>query len=79
MAQARVRILAQLLREALDHFARDSSSARAHRSEADTLLKQIRSGTELTWNEPGSIQGTPIIVTMIVGAIIGTGIICALR
>jgi hypothetical protein len=46
-------------------------------SEADALLKQVRSGTELTWNEPGFSLTDPNVGTMVVGAIIGTGIICA--
>jgi hypothetical protein len=52
------------------------SGARS-RSEAEILLKQIHSGTELTWNEPGFTLTEPNIGTMIVGTIIGTGIICA--
>lgn len=44
--------------------------------EADKLLDQIQSGTEVTWNEPTFQFKEPAITTMIVGAIIGTGIIC---
>jgi hypothetical protein len=44
--------------------------------EANKLLDQIQSGTEVTWNEPTFQFKEPPITTMIVGAIIGTGIIC---
>ncbi len=44
--------------------------------EANKLLDQIQSGTEVTWNEPTFQFKEPAITTMIVGAIIGTGIIC---
>ncbi|MGA8555492.1 MAG: DUF6599 family protein [Candidatus Acidiferrales bacterium] len=44
--------------------------------EASKLLDQIQSGTEVTWNEPTFQFKEPAITTMIVGAIIGTGIIC---
>jgi hypothetical protein len=44
--------------------------------EADKLLDQIQSGTVVTWNEPTFQFKEPAITTMIVGAIIGTGIIC---
>jgi hypothetical protein len=46
-------------------------------SEADILLKQVRSGTELTWNEPSFELTDPSVGSLIVGTIIGTGIICA--
>jgi hypothetical protein len=46
------------------------------REEADKVLDQIQSGTEVTWNEPTFQFKEPAITTMIVGAIIGTGIIC---
>jgi hypothetical protein len=45
-------------------------------AEANLLLRQIQSGTELTWNEPTFSLTEPSIGTMIVGTIIGTGIIC---
>ncbi len=44
--------------------------------EANRLLDQIQSGTEVTWNEPTFQFKEPAITTMIVGAIIGTGVIC---
>jgi hypothetical protein len=44
--------------------------------EASALLKQVDSGTELTWNEPTFQFTQPSIGTMIVGTIIGTGVIC---
>jgi hypothetical protein len=44
--------------------------------EANKLLDQIQSGTEVTWNEPTFQFKEPAITTMIVGAIIGTGVIC---
>jgi hypothetical protein len=46
-------------------------------AEADILLKQVQSGTEVTWNEPPFELTQPSIGTIIVGTIIGTGIICA--
>jgi hypothetical protein len=45
-------------------------------AEADKLLNQVQSGAEVTWNEPTFQFREPPITTMIVGAIIGTGIIC---
>ncbi|MGB0036968.1 MAG: DUF6599 family protein [Candidatus Acidiferrales bacterium] len=45
-------------------------------SEADEFLNKIHSGTEVTWNEPGFSLMEPGIGPMIVGAIIGTGVIC---
>ena len=45
-------------------------------SEADQLLKQIQSDTELTWNEPSFQFNQPNIGTIVVGTIVGTGIIC---
>jgi hypothetical protein len=51
--------------------------AGAHdRVEADTLLQQVHTGEEVTWNEPAFEFKEPPITTMIVGAIIGTGVIC---
>jgi hypothetical protein len=46
------------------------------KAEADKLLNQVQSGAEVTWNEPTFQFKEPPITTMIVGAIIGTGIIC---
>ena len=45
-------------------------------AEADILLKQIRSGTQVTWNEPTFQFKEPSIEMMIVGAIVSTGTIC---
>jgi hypothetical protein len=45
-------------------------------NEADQLLKQIQSDTELTWNDPSFQFSQPNIGTIVVGTIIGTGIIC---
>jgi hypothetical protein len=53
------------------------SGARSQR-EANVLLNQVRSATELTWNEPNFEATEPGILPMIAGAIIGTGIICGL-
>jgi Family of unknown function (DUF6599) len=44
--------------------------------EADTLLSQVRSDTELTWNEPPFEATQPGIITMVIGTLIGTGILC---
>jgi len=44
--------------------------------EANQLLKQVESDTELTWNEPSFQFTQPNIGTIVVGTIIGTGIIC---
>lgn len=46
------------------------------RGEADVLLKQVQSDTELTWNEPTFAFTQPNIGTIVVGTIIGTGVIC---
>src|SRR5271155_2874550 len=46
-------------------------------AEANALLKQVHSSSEITWNEPSFELTQPNIGTMIVGTIIGTGIICA--
>src|SRR5271154_1173677 len=45
-------------------------------AEADKLLDQVQSGAEVTWNEPTFQFREPPLTTMIIGAIIGTGIIC---
>jgi hypothetical protein len=46
------------------------------RDAANTLLKQIESGTVVTWNEPTFQFKEPSIEMMIVGSIVGTGLIC---
>ena len=51
-------------------------SGATSQKEADSLLSQIESGTEITWNEPTFEFKEPGIGTMIVGAITGTGVIC---
>jgi uncharacterized protein DUF6599 len=45
-------------------------------AEANRLLNQIESGTQVTWNEPTFQFKEPSIEMMIVGSIIGTGMIC---
>jgi hypothetical protein len=45
-------------------------------AQAESLLGQIHSGTELTWNEPGFEFDQPNIGVIIVGIIYGTGILC---
>ena len=45
-------------------------------AEADKLLDQVHSGTELTWNEPAFQFKEPSIEAMIVGTIVGAGTIC---
>jgi hypothetical protein len=45
-------------------------------AEADKLLNQVHSGTELTWNEPTFRFKEPSIEVMVLGTLIGTGIIC---
>jgi hypothetical protein len=44
--------------------------------DAQALLGQVHSGTVLTWNEPTFQFEEPSIETMVVGAIVGTGVIC---
>jgi hypothetical protein len=51
-------------------------SGAATKKEADAILDQLESGTEITWNEPTFQFKEPSIGTMIVGAITGTGVIC---
>jgi hypothetical protein len=46
------------------------------KKEADAILDQLESGTQITWNEPTFQFKEPGIGTMIVGAITGTGVIC---
>jgi len=45
-------------------------------AEATALLNQVQSGTQLTWDEPTFQFKEPSIEMMVVGAILGTGIIC---
>jgi len=45
-------------------------------AEANALLNQVQSGTQLTWDEPTFQFKEPTIEMMVVGAILGTGIIC---
>jgi hypothetical protein len=45
-------------------------------ADASALLKQVQSGTQLTWDEPTFQFKEPTIEMMVVGAILGTGIIC---
>jgi len=45
-------------------------------AEADLLLNRVQSGTQLTWDEPTFQFKEPSIEMMVVGAILGTGIIC---
>jgi hypothetical protein len=52
-------------------------SGAGNQAEADKLLRQVQSGTEVTWNEPPFEVTEPGIGVMIVGAIFGTGVICA--
>ena len=46
------------------------------KKEADAILDQLESGTQITWNEPTFEFKEPGIGVMIVGAITGTGVIC---
>lgn len=45
-------------------------------ADANALLDQVQSGTQLTWNEPTFQFKEPSIEMMVVGAIVGTGAIC---
>jgi hypothetical protein len=45
-------------------------------AEAKGLLDRVQSGTQLTWDEPTFQFKEPTIEMMVVGAIVGTGIIC---
>jgi uncharacterized protein DUF6599 len=45
-------------------------------AEADELLSQISSGSEVVWNEPTFQFKEPSIGAMIVGSIIGAGVLC---
>jgi hypothetical protein len=51
-------------------------SGAATKKEADAVLDQLESGTQITWNEPTFQFKEPSIGVMIVGAITGTGVIC---
>ena len=51
-------------------------SGASTQAEAAILLEQIRSGTEVTWNEPTFQFREPSIEMMIAGALFGTGTIC---
>ena len=53
-------------------------SGPSNKAEAATLLNQVRSATELTWNEPTFRFKEPRIEVMILGTILGTVFICAL-
>jgi hypothetical protein len=46
-------------------------------AEATALLNQVSASAEITWNEPNFEITQPNIGTVILGAIFGTGIICA--
>lgn len=45
-------------------------------AEADTLLNQVHTNTEVTWNEPTFSLTEPSFPAMIVGVFVGTGVIC---
>jgi len=45
-------------------------------ADASALLDQVRSGTQLTWDEPTFQFKEPSIEMMVVGSIIGAGLIC---
>jgi len=45
-------------------------------AQANQLLNQVQSGTEVTWNEPTFSLTEPSFGAMIVGTIVGTGVIC---
>ncbi len=53
-----------------------SSQEPTRKTKRARCLRQVDSGTELTWNEPTFQFTQPSIGTMIVGTIIGTGVIC---
>jgi hypothetical protein len=44
--------------------------------EADVLLNQVHTTTEVTWNEPTFSLTEPSFPAMIVGVFVGTGVIC---
>ena len=45
-------------------------------AEADELLSQVHTATEVTWNEPTFSLTEPSFPAMIVGVFVGTGVIC---
>ena len=51
-------------------------SGASSQAEASTLLNQVRSGTQLTWDEPTFRFKEPSIEVMILGTMIGTAVIC---
>jgi len=51
-------------------------SGASSQSDANALLDQVQSGTQLTWDEPTFQFKEPSIEMMVAGAIVGTGIIC---
>ncbi|HXQ25435.1 MAG TPA: DUF6599 family protein [Candidatus Acidoferrales bacterium] len=51
-------------------------SGASTQAEANHLLSQVQSGTELTWDEPTFQFKEPTIEAMIVGTIVGAGTIC---
>jgi hypothetical protein len=51
-------------------------SGAATKKDADAILDQLESGTQITWNEPTFQFKESGIGMMIVGAITGTGVIC---
>ena len=51
-------------------------SGAATQAEANRLLSQVQSGTQLTWDEPTFQFKEPTIEAMILGTIIGAGTIC---
>lgn len=46
------------------------------KTDADTLLKQVQSNTELTWNESSAELKEPPFTAMLAGVFIGTGVLC---
>jgi hypothetical protein len=51
-------------------------SGAASQDEANLLLNQIESGTQITWNEPTFQFKEPSIEMMVVGSIVGAGTLC---
>jgi hypothetical protein len=51
-------------------------SGASTQAEANRLLSQVQSGTQLTWDEPTFQFKEPTIEAMILGTIIGAGMIC---
>ena len=52
--------------------------AEVNREEANKLLDQIQPGSVLTWDQPTFQFKEPRFEVMVVGAFVGTGIICLL-